>query len=96
MPGIKTVHLVKNKETGFDSFLLVSTNDSTSVLVPLKPGQFDIGSPEKYHFEREQETKAAFTVAGNKVVQVCKKSIIVLTQGGERVKEWVCPEGTQI
>ena len=51
MPGIKSVHAIISRETGLDTFVLVSTSSETLVLVPLKPGQFEPGTKEQYPFE---------------------------------------------
>jgi len=66
--GIKSVNSVKDLETGLETFVIVSTKESSLVLVPLKPGQFEEGNEEKYNFERKQETLGLFSVAGDKII----------------------------
>ncbi len=78
MPGIKSVVSIFNRETGTESYVLVSTAELTMVLVVMKLGQFEEGTPEKYQFDRTSETKAAFTVAGNKIVQITSNKVNLL------------------
>ena len=68
MAGIKSACSIYNRESCTESYVLISTADQTSVLVPHKVGQFEEGTPDKYQFERAQETKAAFTLTDNKIV----------------------------
>jgi hypothetical protein len=38
IPGVNSVYAIRNISTGVDSFVLVSTQEATMVLVPIKAG----------------------------------------------------------
>lgn len=54
-PGIRQVFSVRDLKAGpqaVELFIFLSLENSTQIIVPTKPGQFEQASEEKYPFER--------------------------------------------
>lgn len=80
IPGVKRVFTVRDRAPqGLDLFIFISTDESTQVLIPLKPGQFDEASADKYDFERDLPTLASFSVSDNNILQLTSKKLLLLT-----------------
>jgi hypothetical protein len=64
-PGIRQVFSVRDNKAGsqaVDLFIFLSTENSTNIIIPTKPGQFDNSSEDKLPFERSQPTLAVLSV----------------------------------
>lgn len=61
--GVKRVFTIRDRKlaNALDLFVVISTNERTLVLVPIKPNQFEEGDPAKYDFSLSAETLSCFT-----------------------------------